>query len=90
MVRMVYRKGFYSTELKICDEKMELWRKTENIRLPKKMKNQFWGLTSTFEVIPKTEMIFKNILYYSWVIPSQFPCKIDLKLNYRSERIVEK
>ena len=27
MVRMVYRKGFYSTELEICDEKMKLWRK---------------------------------------------------------------
>ena len=56
----------------------------------KNMKNQFWGLTSTFEVIPKTEMIFKNILYYSWVIPSQFPCKIDQKMSYWAETIVGK
>ena len=29
MVRMVHRNLFYSTELKICDAKSELWRETE-------------------------------------------------------------
>ena len=29
MVRMVHRNLFYRTELEICDEKSELWRKSK-------------------------------------------------------------
>ena len=39
----------------------------------KKWKNQFWGPKLTFEANPKTEMMSKNILAYSGVIPAQFP-----------------
>ena len=35
MVRMVDRNMFYNMELKMCDPKNELWRKTENLRRSK-------------------------------------------------------
>ena len=37
------------------------------------MKNQFWDPKLTFELVSKTKMTSKYILYHSAVIPAQFP-----------------
>ena len=59
MVRMVHRKGFYNTELKNCDPKMELWGKIEFLRRSKKFKILFGVQNLTFEEAFKDKIIFK-------------------------------
>ena len=53
---MVYRKGSYSTELKICDRKNELWRKTEILRRSKNSKFSFEVQNWTLEEVFKDKM----------------------------------
>ena len=73
MVRVVHMNILYRLDLEICDLKSELLTKTEKMDFQKKWKFQFWDPKLTFEAISKTEMMSKNILAYSWVIPAQFP-----------------
>ena len=68
MVRMVHRKGFYSTELEICDEKSELWRKSKILGRSKNGKIRFEVQNLSFEGVFKDKMIFKNILTPSAII----------------------
>ena len=62
MVRMVHRNLFYNTELKICDLKSELWRKTENLEGWENWEIMFEVQNWTFEGCFEVKMTFKNIL----------------------------
>ena len=70
---MVNRNLFYNTELKICDPKRELWRKTEILRRWGGPKFRIEVQNRTFEGCFETKMIFENILEVPDLIPLQFP-----------------
>ena len=76
MVRMVHRKGFYNTELKICDGQNELLRKTEFLRRSKKSKFSVDVQNWTFEGCSKTKILFKIFLRSSAAILARCPIKI--------------
>ena len=79
MVRVVYRNISYSTELKIYDPKLELWRKIENIRWSHKkrilIKN---SLCSIMEFIKITEQESSTHL-----LVSEENTTRDIQLNRR-------
>ena len=74
MVRMVHRKLFYNTELKMCDSKSELWRKTENLEGSEISKFGFEVQDWTFEGCSKSQITLKHIGTPSATIPIQFTC----------------
>ena len=59
MVRMVHRKGFYNTELKKCDPKMELWGKTEILRRSKNSKFSLVSQIGLLRRFSKTTLYLK-------------------------------
>ena len=84
---MGYRNISYNTELRICDETMELCRKTEHIRRSKNKQIRFEVPKWTFEGCSKTKMKFKNILTPSPTIPAEFPIILYLfQIEVRDSR----
>ena len=75
MVRMVHRKGFYNTELTVCDGIKELWTKTDFLRRSKNSKFSFEAQYLSFDGLFKDKMILKYIIIHSAIIPVQFPIK---------------
>ena len=73
---MVQRNLFYNTDMKICDPKMELWRKTEILMRWGGPKFRIEVQNRTFEGCFETKMILKSILEVPALLPTQFPYKV--------------
>ena len=76
IVRMAHRNLFYDTDLKVCDQKRKLWRKTKILRRWGNLKFRIGVQNWTFEGCFEVKMILKNILKVPTVILAQFPSKI--------------